>query len=771
MPAPHVDLVIVFRSSSGKVQPKALARQNTRQASEQYTNLLEALTAGGLKAVGKRGEKDGQLLVLVSCPSTVLKRLAQRERHSDFLSGLPTNHSLAADDLDSTPLSPADRIRMVHAYITSTPADGGIGIAPGSEQWNRVESIMALHDHLFNDTWIRAWTQRQLGINVRIDKIKEQFGEAIAMYFTFLAAYTKFLVFISAVGTWFYFFASPYSTLYSSILMLWSVTFVEWWRIKQRMISVRWGTRGSFRVEKRRAQYLPIPWWRRELRVLASLPVILLFAGLLGVLLTGIFVFEAFVTQLYKGPGVKFLSFAPTVLFVLLVPRLLAIYHGYAVRFTDWENHGHQSTHDASLTIKTFSLSAIVAYGGLALSAFVYVPFGEEVMTFVQLYLFHRETPIGSAAKGWASTVLSTFSTGPTGSAAAEAVKSATRFSQTSTRHLWETDGINARSKLNPTRLQDQMFAITVTNQVVNNVLEIGLPYVMRAVDSLRSGKGLVRSSHTAGSSKKKRVAFEDDANGADDVARNANGKEEREFMERVRREVALPDYTLFADYSEMVTQFGYVALWSTIWPLAPVMSLINNWLELRSDAFKIAVHVRRPIPMRTDTIGPWLDSLSFLTWLAALTNSALVYLFRPTDHCKAMGTTLQHQHHHLNTNAESSTRQLLLSAAVVALAASHGYIALRTIVRHFLERLLWKGSSEETEADRLDTAVKQDYLKNMGLADVRATGRGDSLADDSSVKIMSRENGEQSSSSIEGTAFWEYDEGLEELSKGVKDA
>ncbi len=80
MPAPHVDLVIVFRSSSGKVQPKALARQNTRQASEQYTNLLEALTAGGLKAVGKRGEKDGQLLVLVSCPSTVLKRLAQRER-------------------------------------------------------------------------------------------------------------------------------------------------------------------------------------------------------------------------------------------------------------------------------------------------------------------------------------------------------------------------------------------------------------------------------------------------------------------------------------------------------------------------------------------------------------------------------------------------------------------------------------------------------------------------------------------------------------------
>ena len=45
---------------------------------------------------------------------------------------------------------------------------------------------------------------------------------------------------------------------------------------------------------------------------------------------------------------------------------------------------------------------------------------------------------------------------------------------------------------------------------------------------------------------------------------------EEREFMDRGKREVALPAYDLFADYSEMVTQFGYVSLWSTIWPLAP---------------------------------------------------------------------------------------------------------------------------------------------------------------------------------------------------------
>ena len=44
-------------------------------------------------------------------------------------------------------------------------------------------------------------------------------------------------------------------------------------------------------------------WWAGELHVLASVPVIILFTGLLSAILTAIFVFEAFVTQLYEGPG------------------------------------------------------------------------------------------------------------------------------------------------------------------------------------------------------------------------------------------------------------------------------------------------------------------------------------------------------------------------------------------------------------------------------------------------------------------------------------
>lgn len=37
---------------------------------------------------------------------------------------------------------------------------------------------------------------------------------------------------------------------------------------------------------------------------------------------------------------------------------------------------------------------------------------------------------------------------------------------------------------------------------------------------------------------------------------------------------------------------------------------------------------MRRPVPHRGDSIGPWLNSLGFLTWMGSITSAALVYLF-----------------------------------------------------------------------------------------------------------------------------------------------
>ena len=100
----------------------------------------------------------------------------------------------------------------------------------------------------------------------------------------------------------------------------------------------------------------------------------------------------------------------------------------------------------------------------------------------------------------------------------------------------------------------------------------------------------------------------------------------------------------------------------------------------------------------------------------------------------------------------------------LVALAASHGYMIVRVLVRHVLERLLWKGSREEREAERADTVVKKEYLKSLGVADVTKAVEDEKAAN-------GKAGGAGSAMSGGEQAFWEFDEGLQELEKGIKDA
>ena len=74
-----IDLVIVFKASSIHLT-KQQARLDAQQAEDQYTRLLLSLRNAGLHAVGRRGERQGQLLILVSCSDPQLLQLVQRDR-------------------------------------------------------------------------------------------------------------------------------------------------------------------------------------------------------------------------------------------------------------------------------------------------------------------------------------------------------------------------------------------------------------------------------------------------------------------------------------------------------------------------------------------------------------------------------------------------------------------------------------------------------------------------------------------------------------------
>ncbi|KAH6916436.1 calcium-activated chloride channel-domain-containing protein [Coprinopsis sp. MPI-PUGE-AT-0042] len=726
--SPDVDLVIDFRVSKTLSVTKQQTREEARKAEKQYTRLIETLTHAGLKAVGRRGELLGHILVFVSCPQALLDNLIKRER---LLSGLPVTPIAAGSSTQS--LSPADRIRIIHSYISSTPSDGGLGISSDSSDWDLVHSMFPLHNRQFNSAWVKTWKPRNI-TSMSLSSIREEFGDALAYYFGFLSSYTSFLAFPAALGVFAHYFLLPFSPAYSILIALWATFFIEWWRVREQTLGLRFGTRNSFRVEKRRAQYKPgLSWWQREFRMLLTVPVIVAFGATLVAILTATFVFEAFITHLYQGPGQQLIGFSPTIVFVLFVPRFLALYNAIAIRLTDWENHAHQSTYANSMTLKMFALGALVSYSGISLSAFVYVPFGEGVMHAVQTLLFKPSTATETGLRALVKSVLNgTASAVPTGaekSVASDGMQSKTAPGPHG--GLWDMNVMNARKKLNPGRLRDQMFAITVTNQIVNSFLEIGLPFVLRAANSLFKKGG--KTTTLCLRMRRRRV-----------------GLQEREYLERVRSEAALP---------EMVIQFGFVALWGTIWPLAGKSACTTAGL----------------CPSETDTIGPWLNALTFLTWLSAITNTALVYLFSPTLAPPSNADTVLTSKEHLVAAAGGTgnpdawgidgtttpdnyeaTKELLLKAATC-----------RT--RRFSTCTYWHGCSSDTSWSRSGgrVATRKSSCQALELAWRRLLVLGRILAPAERRDAIRPDDSTKSDTN----GFWDHDEGVEEIQRIVKEA
>nr|XP_019934199.1 PREDICTED: anoctamin-5 isoform X1 [Paralichthys olivaceus] len=81
----------------------------------------------------------------------------------------------------------------------------------------------------------------------------------------------------------------------------------------------------------------------------------------------------------------------------------------------------------------------------------------------------------------------------------------------------------------------------------------------------------------------------------------------------------------LFYEYLEMVIQFGFITLFVASFPLAPLLALINNIIEVRVDAWKLTTQYRRPVAAKAHSIGAWEEILSGIAVLSVVTNAFIV--------------------------------------------------------------------------------------------------------------------------------------------------
>ncbi|CEM22113.1 unnamed protein product [Vitrella brassicaformis CCMP3155] len=100
-------------------------------------------------------------------------------------------------------------------------------------------------------------------------------------------------------------------------------------------------------------------------------------------------------------------------------------------------------------------------------------------------------------------------------------------------------------------------------------------------------------------------------------------------------------------DFESMIVQFGYVVMFSAIFPLAPLLALIGNLLELRTFVIGRITHERRPLPERATGIGPWQPIYEFFSIFSVVANLIVLWFTEnPTpEECdsKAGGMGLTH--------------------------------------------------------------------------------------------------------------------------------
>jgi anoctamin-10 len=532
-----------------------------------------------------------------------------------------------------------------------------------------------------------------------------------------LQSYFSFLIFLAAFGFSCWVLLGYFSTIYAVVNGLWCVVFVEWWKRQEADLAIRWGVRNVSAIQQKRREFqhekdikdpitgVTVQWFpaqKRLQRQLLQIPFAILAATALGTLICTCFGIEIFISEVYNGPLKSVLVFIPTVLLTTLLPTISTFLTSFATRLTEFENYETQDAYEKAMTSKVFVLNFITSYLGIFLTAFVYVPFASILVPYLDIFSLTVK-PFAEDEKQMETPPAYNFT-------------------------------------INPDRLRKQVIYFTVTAQIVSFALETIVPLITR--------KGTKKFKEIQSSRAEAQ-------GGAVPPASANDPPEEKAFLARVRHEATLGDYDVTTDLREMCIQFGYLALFSVVWPLVPCSFLINNWIELRGDAFKITSESKHPNPERADSIGPWLDSLGFLTWLGSITTAAVVYMFS-NDGVGPSGRP-----------GDIKLWALLLSV----FASEHIYLLVRLGVRTAISKL----DSENMRKERAERyMVRKRYLEETGFVDKkgRQSLRVSSVSSGGLMKEITRKSLEdevRESSLRESTPvsrFWGRQRGWEEVEK-----
>lgn len=70
--------------------------------------------------------------------------------------------------------------------------------------------------------------------------------------------------------------------------------------------------------------------------------------------------------------------------------------------------------------------------------------------------------------------------------------------------------------------------------------------------------------------------------------------------------------FNFFSEMLDPAIQFSYVVNFSAVWPLTALFAFINNYFEIKGDAYVLTTLCRRPHPRKVNGLGSWDSCLRF---------------------------------------------------------------------------------------------------------------------------------------------------------------
>lgn len=254
---------------------------------------------------------------MIRVPRNLLGNEIHLSRVKDWLHGIvhqrPLGDSATVVDADT----PAEALRSVYHLVTWTHEQGGAGVTAGLGQWERITASFPPQASAANASLLAEFASKTILSSGDLDEIRALFGEKVAFYYAFIQAYSIFLLVPSTLGVLWYFLVGSYSISFGTMVGLWSIVFVEYWRRQETDLALRWDVKGVQELKVNRPQYV----WDKEyvdpttgekvrsfskhsrlLRQALFVPFALLAGIALGTVLVASFLLEAYMTDVYGGP-------------------------------------------------------------------------------------------------------------------------------------------------------------------------------------------------------------------------------------------------------------------------------------------------------------------------------------------------------------------------------------------------------------------------------------------------------------------------------------